>query len=95
MSEVFDAYMEGLCKVISNPSSLAMAFQTQKIIDRHKQIEITDPNTARATQDRTNDLLNTVARQISVHPDKLDTVVRVLYSDQSTRKIAVDMARDG
>ena len=95
MSEVFDAYMERLGKVISNPSSLAMAFLTQKIVDCDKEIAIADPGTARTAQDRTNDLLNTVAGQISVHPEKLDTVVRVLYNHQSTRDLARQMARDG
>ena len=95
MSEVFDRNMERLCKVISDPSSLAMAFQTQKIIDREEQIEITDPGTARTTQDRTRHLLNIVARRISVHPEKLDTVVLVLYNHQPTKDIAMEMARDG
>ena len=95
MSEVFNAYMDSLGKVISNPSSLAMAFHSREIIDLSEQIAITDPGDARITQDRTNYMLNTVARRISVHPEKLETVVRVLYNHQSTRVLATRMARDG
>ena len=95
MSDVFDTYMERLSKAISNPSPLAIAFQSRNIIDRDEQTAITDKSDTRTTQDRTISLLNILSRRLSVDPEKMDTVVRVLYNHQPTKEIAIEMARDG
>ena len=95
MSDVFNEYLERLFKVIANPDPLAMSFQTHKIISPYELREITDINNVRTAQQRTNSMLNTVSQQLESNPQKLHTVVDVLYNHLATTDIARKIARDG
>ena len=95
MSDVFSTHLQRLSRAIGDPQALAVLFQTHKIIDQDEQRDITDTNTTRTTQQRTLLMLNTVSRRLDNNPQKLRTVVDVLYNHLATQDIARDMARDG
>ena len=95
MSDVFIAYLKRLSRAIANPQPLAILFQTHKIIDQVEQRNITDTNSTLTSQQRTIFMLNVVSRQLNDNPQKLPTVVDVLYNHHATQDIARDIARDG
>ena len=95
MSNLFNQYLQKLSQAISNPSSLAIAFHSRNIIDQVEQIAITEVSNTRTTQDRTNDMLNTVSRRLNGNEQKLRTVVEVLYEHLATQDIAREIARVG
>ena len=94
MSQVYNRYMAQLCKVIGDPSILAVSFQTEGIIDMNEQASVTSKQDTLSLLDRTIKLLNMVGSRVSDR-NKMATVVRVFYNYPATEQIAEQMARDG
>ena len=95
MSDVFNVHLGRLSTAIADPGRLTMSFLSQKIIESNEQRDIMDTNTTRTTQQRTDFMLSIVSKRLDSNPQKLHTVVDVLYNHHATTDIAREIARDG